>query len=130
VKRIIPVVLLVLVACVCVMPLVGCGGGSAPKSDNAAIEETINAYFAAYNAQDYQKCLDYVTGLTEEMEQTLLEALQMGREQGGPVTVKIENISGSGSTADVSFTISNANASSTSEGQLIKEGGVWKFTLD
>ena len=126
-KRYITILVVMLLMAVCV---VGCGGGDNSggntQSDTAAITSTMNGFNAAYNAQDYNKCLDYMTGWTDKA--ATVSMLQMAYSMTGAITiVSIGNISVTGSTATASATSSSGGEPYTKVEDLKNVGGTWKL---
>jgi ketosteroid isomerase-like protein len=120
--------------------IVGCGCESRTATDDtAAIEDTIYSFVDAYNANDYQKCLSYLTGWSDSSsEEAQISLLEMARGFTGEMTVeKIEDITISGSTATAMVTSSweypdedgrYTNAPGV-EVNLEKDGGTWKYVV-
>jgi hypothetical protein len=124
-KRSITILAVMLLVAVCV---VGCGGGGNTQSDNAAIESTINAYIAAYNAQDYQSCLNYLTGWTDQ--EATIWILQLAHASSGNLTIQsIDNIVVSGLTATASVSTTYGNESNTETDNFKNDGGIWKIVI-
>jgi hypothetical protein len=116
------------------MVLVGCA-----KSDSAAIKDSINGFVAALNDGDYEKCTDYLVGITDENKAAIAAELS-GLEtfvQSIEVT-KIEeiNVDGSSATAKVTLKVTLAAAlgggtmEQTIDLPLSKVDGKWKFAGD
>ena len=62
--------------------LVGCA-----KSDSASIKDSINGFVAALNDGDYEKCTDYLVGITDANRDTITTQLEQGLK---PVVQSIE----------------------------------------
>jgi len=105
------------------MVFVGCA-----KSDSAAIEDTTKGFFAAYNAQDYEKCLTYLPEVSETEQSALITGLQYARELSGEVTIEsITDIKVNDSTATATLTGTVMGQTQTQEITLSKENGSWKM---
>ncbi len=114
--------------------LVGCA-----KSDSAAIKDSINGFVAALNDGDYEKCTDYLVGITTANKAAIaaelggLEAFVQNIE-----VTKIEeiNVDGSSATAKVTMNVTLAAAlgggsmEQTIDLPLSKVDGKWKFAGD
>ena len=120
--------------------LVGCACDNGTEAaDSAAIRDTIYGYVDAYNAEDYQLCLTYLTGWDpSSSEDDQISLMQVARGTTGRMTIEsIENISISGSTATATVTSSWENPDA--EGRttnapgvkvtLRKDGGTWKHVV-
>jgi hypothetical protein len=123
--------LLVIVLLLVVLAAVSAG---CAKSDTAAIEDTIEdtirVYFNAWNAQNYEKLMSYIPGISERSEQekaTAMSMIKTARETMGEITFqKIENIVISDSTATADVTVAFGNTTTTVEFTFLKEDGIWK----
>jgi hypothetical protein len=105
------------------MVLVGCA-----KSDSAAIKDSINGFAAAYNAEDFDKCTDYLVGITDATKDAVKGSLQLGHQLGGDITVdSIEDISVDGSSATAKVTVTVMGQSFTNVVNLNKVDGKWQF---
>ena len=105
------------------MVLVGCA-----KSDSAAIKDSINGFTAAYNAEDFDKCTDYLVGITDATKGAVKESLRLGHQLGGDITVdNIEDISVDGSSATAKVTVTVMGQSFTKVVNLNKVDGKWQF---
>ena len=124
------VLVLALLVAVPVM-LVGCA-----KSDSAAIKDSINGFVAALNDGDYEKCTDYLVGVTDANKAAIAAELT-GLEifvQSIEVT-KIEEITVDGSSATAKVTLKvtltaalgGGTADQTIDLPLSKVDGKWKF---
>jgi hypothetical protein len=105
------------------MVLVGCA-----KSDSAAIKDSINGFTAAYNAEDFDKCTDYLVGITAQTKPSVALALQAGHTITGDIEVNsIDNIKINGSSATASVKVTYMGIEDTKELTLTKVDGTWKF---
>ena len=103
---------------------VGCA--SEAQSDTAAVEDAITGIFSAYNAGDYDKCLTYLVGITDENRDTIKAGLTMAHGFTGDITInKIENVTVNGSTATATVTATVQNQTQTTEMTLNKVGNKW-----
>ena len=120
--------------------LVGCGSESGTATaDSAAIRDTIYSFVDAYNADDYQKCLSYLTGWGPSYsEDDAIALIQMWRGVTGRMTIEnIEDITISGSTATAMVTSSWENPDTDGnytdaprvEVNLKKDGDTWKYVV-
>ena len=118
--------LLVIVLLLVVLAAVSAG---CAKSDTAAIEDTIRVYFNAWNAQNYEKLMSYIPGISERSEQekaTAMSMIKTARETMGEITFqKIENIVISDSTATADVTATIGNTTNSGEVTFVKEDGTW-----
>ena len=129
--------LLALISLICVASLVGCGGstGGSSVDNSAAITATINNFNAAYNAEDYNTCLNYATGWTENTKSSIISTIQMARTFSGTITIdSITDISVSGSdaTASVTSTLQNADTDGVythTKTEIFKNDGGWKYLI-
>lgn len=129
------VVILIMVALLAfgIVSLVGCGGGSS-QDDRAAIISTITQYNAAYNAQDFNKCLDYVTGWRQK--DSMIYKLQSSKALTGNITIdRITNIFVTGQTASALVTSSTAKPDVSGRytnivtSRFMKDGDTWKYVI-
>ncbi len=108
--------------------LVGCA-----KSDSAAIKDSINGFVNALNAGDYEKCTDYLVGITDANSDNITAQLRAVKEtyQVGLEVVNIEDISVDGSSATAKVTLKVTFMGQTMEQPtditLTKVDGKWKF---
>jgi hypothetical protein len=127
------VLVLALLVAIPVM-LVGCA-----KSNSASIKDSINGFVAAVNDGDYEKCTDYLVGVTDANKAAI--AAELGGlkvyVQNIEVT-KIEeiNVDGSSATAKVTMKVTLAAAlgggsmEQTIDLPVSKVDGKWKFAGD
>lgn len=126
--------LVLVIALLLVIPvmLIGCS-----KSDSADIKDSINGFVSALNAKDYDKCTDYLVGVTDANKAAIATELS-GLEayvQKTEVT-KIEEIEVDGSSATAKVTLKvtlsaalgGSSAEQTIDLPLSKVDGKWKFT--
>jgi hypothetical protein len=106
--------------------LVGCA-----KSQVPAVKDTLNEFAAAYNSEDFDKCTDYLLGITDEAtKQGVIAGLQLGHQFGGDIEVNsIENVKIDKSTATATVKITVMSTERTIELTLTKTDGTWKFGL-
>jgi len=112
--------------------LAGCGDESRTDlGDSTAIEKTIDAFYSAYNAEDWNTCLNYVND-TEAVGSSMIRSiLQTARTATGEVTVdSVTNISISGSMATADVKITYDDQSETKEYPLVKKDGNWKISWE
>jgi hypothetical protein len=117
--------LVLVIALLLVIPvmLVGCG-----KSASASIKDSIKGFTAAYNAEDFDKCTDYLVGITDATKDAVKESLRLGHQLGGDITVdNIEDISVDGSSATAKVTVTVMGQSFTNVVNLNKVDGKWQF---
>lgn len=77
--------------------MTGCGR-DVSKSKAATIEESIRGYFAAYNAEDFARCLTYFTEFGDE--QAAWASLLLMRDLIGEMTLQeVSDITISNQTA-------------------------------
>ncbi len=119
------VLVIALLVAISVM-VVGCG-----KSESAAIKDWINGFVTAYNADDFEKCTDYLVGVDDLNKLGVVAALTASRLVTGEIEVdSIENISVNGSTATVTVKVTVMSIEQTKELSLSKVDGMWKFEGD
>ena len=125
--RLLPIVLMIVFAVV----LLGCGSGCRnTTSDSEAINNTIEGFYSAYNAQDWSTCLSYVDDEYNAGE-AIIELLKASRAATGEVTVNsIDNINITGSTATVAVTATLGGKTRTMEHHLVKNDGNWGISLE
>ena len=106
--------------------VVGCA-----KSDEQAVEDSIRGMIAAYNAEDYDKCMTYLDGVTDGEEAEIKAGLAMVHGFIGEITIdKIENVTVNGSTATAKVTFKMGEETDTSEMTLTKVDGKWKMGVE
>lgn len=106
--------------------VVGCG---ASKTDEEAVEDTIRDMMAAYNAENYDKCLTYLAGVTDE--DVTKAALTLLQATMGDVTIdKIENVTVNGSNATADVTLKMGDQTDTTEMTFTKVDGKWKMAWE
>jgi len=115
--------------------LVGCA-----KSNSASIKDSINGFTAAVNDGDYEKCTDYLVGVTDANKAAIAAQLEAGLKpvvQSMEVT-KIEepSVDGSSATAKVTLKVTltaalgGGSMEQTIDLPLSKVDGKWKFAGD
>jgi hypothetical protein len=108
--------------------LVGCA-----KSDSASIKDSINGFVNALNDGDYEKCTDYLVGITDANSDNITAQLKGVKEtyQLSLEVVKIEEITVDGSSATAKVTLKVTFMGQTMEQPiemtLTKVDGKWKF---
>ena len=111
--------------------LVGCA-----KSDSASIKDSINGFVNALNDGDYEKCTDYLVGITDANSDNITAQLKAVKEtyQVSLEVVKIEEITVDGSSATAKVTLKVTFMGQTMEQPteitLTKVDGKWKFAGD
>jgi len=124
------VLVLALLVAIPVM-LVGCS-----KSDSASIKDSINGFVNALNDGDYEKCTDYLVGITDANSDNITAQLKAVKEtyQLSLEVVKIEEITVDGSSATAKVTLKVTFMGQTMEQPteitLTKVDGKWKFAGD
>ena len=104
------------------------GCAAEAQSDAAAVEDAITGIFAAYNADNYDKCLNYLVGVTDENRDTIKAGLAMAHGFTGDITVnKIENVTVNGTTATATVTMTMQEQTQTTTMTLNKVGNHWKM---
>ena len=108
------------------MIFVGCA-----KSESAAVEDSITGFVSAYNTQDYDQCLTYLLGITDENKDTIKTALVAYHGFAGDFEVtKIENITVDESTATATVTFTIKGQAQTKVMTLNKVDDSWKMAGD
>lgn len=100
-------------------------------SDTAeeTIAYTINDYYSAYNAEDWDMCLSHIDDSNNVGASVMRSVLQMARAATGEVTVDaIENVTISGLSATADVKITYGGQSETKEYPLVKKDGSWKIS--
>ena len=115
--------------------LVGCA-----KSDSASIKDSINGFVAAVNDGDYEKCTDYLLGVTDANRAAIATQLEQGLKpavQSMEITKYEEiNVDGSSATAKVKLKVTltaalgSGSVEQTTDLPLTKVDGKWKFAGD
>ena len=119
----------VLMVTLCML-LVGCASTGA-STEEGRVKDTINGFFKAYNAENYEKCLTYLPDVPEAAEEATIAGLEMARELTGELTVeKIENVTVDESTATAKVTISAQGQTQTTDLTLTKQDGSWKMSAE
>lgn len=119
--------LVLVIALLLVIPvmLVGCS-----TSESAGVKSSINGFVDAYNDEDYEKCTDYLLGVTDATKDALKATLKMARELGGEVEVtSIEDIDVDGDSATAKVTVKVQGQTQTNTASFTKVDGKWKFGL-
>ncbi len=99
-------------------------------SDTAeeTIKYTIEDYYSAYNARDWDGCLGHIDDTNNAGASVIQSVLQMARAATGEVTVdSVENITISGLSATADVKITYGGQSETKEYPLVKKDGSWKI---
>jgi hypothetical protein len=122
VKKLVLVMALLLVIPVM---LVGCS-----TSASAGVKNSINGFVDAYNNENYEKCTEYLLGVTDATKDTLKATLKMARELGGKVEVtSIEDVTVDGDSATAKVTVKVMGQSQTNTVSFTKADGKWKFDM-
>ncbi len=119
--------LVLVIALLLVIPvvLVGCG-----KSEAAGVKSSINGFVDAYNDKDYDKCTDYLLGITDATKDTMKAGLGMAREVSGEIEVtSIEDVSVDGDSATAKVTMKVMGQSQPNTVSFTKADGKWKFDM-
>jgi hypothetical protein len=119
--------LVLAIALLMVIPvvLVGCG-----KSEAAGVKSSINGFVAAYNDKDYDKCTDYMVGITDATKPAMVTMLGFAREASGEIEVsEIDEIKVEGDSATAKVTVKVMGQTQTNTATLTKVDGKWKFDL-
>lgn len=119
---------LLISAVLVVLPMifVGCA-----KSESADVKDSITGFVSAYNAEDYDQCLTYLLGITDENKDTIKTALAAYHGFAGDFEVnKIENITVDESTATATVTFAIKGQTQTKEITLNKVDNIWKMSGD
>jgi len=99
---------------------------SAETGEAVAVEETIRDYFAAYNAEDFARCLTYFTDFGDE--QAARASFSLMRDFIGEMTLHgVGDITVSDQTATARVDFIFWWAIDSQEMQLRNENGVWKI---
>lgn len=97
--------------------------------ESAAIEETIRDYFAAYNAEDFARCLTYLADFMDE--QSAQASLSLMREFIGEMTLQeVSSITVSDQTATARVGFIFWWAKDSQEMQFKKVNGAWKIVWE
>jgi hypothetical protein len=127
------VLVLALLVAIPVM-LVGCA-----KSNSASIKDSINGFVAAVNDGDYEKCTDYLVGVTDANKAAIaaeLGGLKVYVQNIEVTNIEEINVDGSSATAKVTMKVTLAAAlgggsmEQTIDLPLSKVDGKWKFAGD
>lgn len=119
----------VLMVTLCML-LVGCASTGA-SSEEGKVKGTINGFFDAYNAENYEKCLTYLPDVPEAAEEATIAGLEMARGLTGELTVeKIENVTVDESTATAKVTFAAQGQTQTTDLTLTKQDGSWKMSAE
>jgi ketosteroid isomerase-like protein len=124
----------VLLLCVLLLVVGSMLGVACAKSDSAQIEDVVNDFAAAWNAEDFDKCLTYLDlGTMSGYEDLVKASMAAEREASGKMTVeKVENIEIEDSTATADVTSKSASdSSSTTDAMSFKKiDDEWKISAD
>ena len=132
-------VIAVIIFCIAV-PFTGCAHSrSLPTTDEAAIRETLDAFFDALRAGDYEEATTYLAGVDEmsddDREETGHTLVWMRLTSSGLTGATFENITIMEFTAKASHTKTTTNEkdslsfSYSVELDLKKEDGEWRIDL-
>jgi hypothetical protein len=100
-------------------------------SDTAeeTIKYTIEDYYSAYNARDWEVCLGHINDTNDVGASVIQSVLQIARAATGEVTVdSVENVAISGLSATADVKITYGGQSETKEYALVKKEGSWKIS--
>lgn len=119
--------LVLAIALLLVIPvmLVGC------STDNSAgVKSSINGFVDAYNDEDYEKCTDYLVGITDATKDAAKAGLEMARGISGEIEVtSIEDIDVDGDSATAKVTVKVMGQTQTNTVSFTKVDGKWKFDM-
>lgn len=115
--------------------LVGCS-----TSESADVKSSIDGFVDAYNDEDYEKCTDYLLGMTNDtVKQQTAQALERAKAFVQKIEVtKIEDIEVNESSAKAKVTykvtlsaaLGGATQEDTAQVTLTKADGKWKSGMD
>jgi hypothetical protein len=98
------------------------------RSDCVAVEDAIGEFFAAYNALNYNICLEYIMEATAEDRDRLAGLLKVTRNLTGMVTVQtVNNIQIEGSKAVAVLSVAIRSEANKKTINLVKQGNFWKL---
>jgi hypothetical protein len=124
------VLVLALLVAIPVM-LVGCA-----KSQVPAVKDDIDGFVTAYNAGDYDQCVTYIVGITDENKETIKGTLQGFKMVAQSIEVTSFDeikIDGSTATAKVTLNVTIVGVAQPMEKTiqltLSKVDGTWEFSL-
>jgi len=108
-------------------------GRDVSKGEDATIEDTIRGYVTTFNAEDFDKCLNYFTDYADRED--ALAFLSFIRSFSGPLELReFKDIAifppavpGSGHTATATITVTISGEESTDQIQLKKVDDKWKI---
>ena len=106
-----------------------------PQAQVPAVKDSINGFVAALNGGDYEKCTDYLVGITDENSDNITTQLKGLKEQYqlSIEVVSIEEISVDGSSATAKVTLKVTFMGQTMEQPIVlpltKVDGTWKFSF-
>lgn len=125
--HLLPIVLMIVLA----MVLVGCAGNCRKAAgDSEAISNTLEGFYSAYNAEDWDTCLSYVDD-EYGAGAAIIELLKASKATTGEVIVNsIDNISIAGSTATADVSATFRGKIETVEHGLVKKDSNWKVSLE
>ena len=105
--------------------------GICAKSDAARIEDTIEGFFSAYNAADFDQCLGYLMVTTEEEREATKAALAVAHAASGDIRIDdITDITIDGTTATAKVTATIQDEPHTQRLALEKVDGTWKLSFE
>ena len=119
--------LVLVIALLLVIPvmLVGCA-----ESKSAGVKSSINGFVAAYNDKDYDKCTDYLLGITDATKDAMKAGLGMARDVSGEIEVtSVEDITVDGDSATAKVTVKVLGQTQTNTVSFTKADGKWKFDM-
>lgn len=126
------VVLAVLLLVASPLLVVGCGGdgeADGEVDEAAAIRDSIESFWDAYNAEEYARCLTYSIGDMDEGE--MLLALAMAKGLTGEVVLEsISDIAVKNSSATAMVTATFGGETFTDQVSLVKVDRKWKLVWE
>ena len=106
------------------------GEGQSQSQAKAEIREVISSYFEAYNSGNYDECLGYYSSMVKQQkgEDSIKSSLAFSHELTGKIDFEIQQITISGSNAEVKSLISCDTGTEMKTIPLIKENNSWKLS--
>lgn len=110
------------------LPMLVLGACGSNGNDSEAITDVVNSFYDAWNARDFEGCLELLSSSTVFSEDDI-EDMSASRETAGELTItELEEPVITEETATVQAEISSGEQGQESiEIQLIKEDGSWKL---
>lgn len=123
------IALITLATILLLLPALAINCGSSGE-DSKAIEDTIRGFVSSYNDSDFDKCMDYFTGFSEQEKIGLTASLTSDRTTLGKIILtSIGKITIDGSTATAEVSSTQNTESSTDSLYLSKTDGKWKIDV-